>query len=98
MIAGCARGSGLLIVTRPRLVGRRLHTEAVKAGKGCSGSPNLSSESGWMWYSMFAVACDGSDLAKPPSWLGGIVSGPVRNRAYSSPIIALPQTLFARWL
>ena len=31
----------------PRLAGRRLHTLAVIAGKSCSGSPNLSSESGW---------------------------------------------------
>jgi len=32
----------------PRLAGRRFATEAVNAGKGCSGAPNRSSESGWI--------------------------------------------------
>ena len=39
---GAAKGSGHLMRTWPRDVGRRLHTEGVIAGNGCSGSPNLS--------------------------------------------------------
>jgi hypothetical protein len=46
-IAGWTVASGLVIRTSPRLSGRRLLTEAVNAGNGCNGSPNLSSESGW---------------------------------------------------
>ena len=79
----------------PREVGRRLHTLAVKAGKRCSGSPNLSSVSGCTWYSMFGVACSGEERVKPPSCDGAIVSGPVRNSAYSSAIFALPIQLLA---
>src|SRR3954470_5463883 len=83
--------------TWPRLVGRRLQTDAVIAGKGWRGSPNLSRESGWTWNSTLAVGTVGVDFAKPPSWLGAMVRGPVRNTRYSSPIIAFPQGLLARW-
>jgi len=33
----------------------------------CSGSPNLSSESGWTWYSRFALVRLGSDFVKTPN-------------------------------
>ena len=98
MIAGGAKGSADLIRTWPRLSGRRLHTDAVKAGKGWSGSPNFSSDSGCTWYSRFGVSREGSDLAKAPSWLGDMVIGPRRNRAYSSPMPTRPSRLLARSL
>ena len=44
--AGALRKSAFLMVTLPRLVGFRLQTLAVKAGKSCSGSPKASSDSG----------------------------------------------------
>src|SRR3954468_5386970 len=81
--------------THPREVGLRLHTLGVMAGKLCSGSPNLSSESGCTCHSMFGVGCDGSLFANAPACDGGIVSGPVRNAKYSNAIAALPQTLLA---
>src|SRR5256714_14490412 len=84
--------------TQPRELGRRLHTEGVMAGKVCSGSPNLSSESGCTCHSMFGVGSPGSLLAKAPSCDGGIVSGPVLNSAYSMAIAALPKRLFTRSL
>ena len=45
-IRGAASGSAETIPTVPRELGLRLHTEAVKAGKRCSGSPNRSSDRG----------------------------------------------------
>ena len=74
-----------------------MQTLEVNALNGCSGSPNLSSDSGCVWISTFAVGCSGEERVKPPSWLGAIVSGPERNRAYSSPIAALPNRLCTRW-
>jgi hypothetical protein len=41
----------------PREVGRRLQALTVTAGKRCSGSPNLSSDSGWTWNWMLARSC-----------------------------------------
>src|ERR1700704_238416 len=81
--------------TDPRELGRRLHTLGVIAGKLCSGSPNLSSDSGWTCHSIFGVGWEGSLLANAPAWDGGMVSGPVRNAKYSNAIAALPQKLFA---
>src|SRR3954463_3512280 len=81
--------------TQPRELGRRLHTLGVMAGKLCSGSPNLSSESGCTCHSMLEVGCDGSLFAKAPSCDGGMVSGPVRKRKYSAAIVALPIQLLA---
>src|SRR6185503_853537 len=81
--------------TQPRELGRRLHTLGVIPGKECSGSPNLSSESGCTCHSMFAVGRDGSLFAKAPACDGGMVSGPVRKRKYSSAIAALPAKLLA---
>ena len=52
--------------TMPRLVGRRLHTLAVKAGNSCSGSPNLSSDSGWTWNWMLARSRDGIGAREQP--------------------------------
>src|SRR5512147_3059619 len=75
--------------TWPREVGRRLQALAVNAGNLCGGSPNLSSEIGCTWYSMLGVACDGSDLTNAPICDGGMVMGPLRNSAYSSPIFTL---------
>src|SRR5919202_6223991 len=81
--------------TQPRELGRRLHTLGVIAGKLCSGSPNLSSESGCTCHSMLGVGCAGSLRAKAPHCDGGIVSGPVRKTKYSAAIAALPIQLFA---
>ena len=53
------RSALLLMRTVPRLVGFRLHTLAVKAGKLCSGSPKASSDSGCTWYSRFGHSCVG---------------------------------------
>src|SRR5919205_4055010 len=83
------------IRTQPRELGRRLHTLGVIAGNACSGSPNLSSESGCTCHSMFAVGCDASLLANAPACEGGMVSGPVRKRKYSAAIAAFPSQLFA---
>src|SRR5678816_824112 len=81
--------------TQPRDAGRRLQTLGVIAGKLCSGSPNLSSESGCTCHSMFGVGCDGSLFANAPAWDGGMVSGPVCQAKYSSAIAALPHQLLA---
>src|SRR5438034_10553872 len=81
--------------TQPRELGRRLHTLGVIAGKLCSGSPNLSSDSGCTCHSMLGVGCAGSLLAKAPACEGGMVSGPVRKRKYSAAIAALPKRLLA---
>ena len=77
-------GSGEVMRTQPRLVGRRLATLAVKAGNGSSGSPNLGSVSGWMWYCRLGVSRLGSEPTKAPSWEGAMVIGPRRRKAYSS--------------
>ena len=76
--------------TVPRLVGFRLHTLAVKAGKGCSGSPKASSERGCTWYSMLGHSNCGPLRVKAPSCEGAMLIGPVRNIAYSAPIFSLP--------
>src|SRR6185369_12952348 len=81
--------------TQPRDAGRRLQTLGVMAGKLCSGSPNLSSESGCTCHSMLGVFCEGSLLAKAPHCEGGMVRGPVRNAKYSRAIAALPHRLLA---
>src|ERR1044071_2536927 len=94
-MSGWAAGSGDFIRTQPRDAGRRLHTLGVIAGKLCSGSPNLSSESGCTCHSIFGVGREGSLLANAPACEGGMVSGPVRNAKYSSAIAALPQMLLA---
>ena len=64
--------------TRPRLVGLRLQTLAVIAGKACSGSPKASRLSGCTWNSMFAWFRPGSERVNAPSWLGAALIGPVR--------------------
>src|SRR5260221_10226745 len=76
--------------TQPRELGRRLHTEGVIAGKLCSGSPNLSSDSGCTCHSMFGVGCAGSLFANAPACDGGMVSGPVRKAKYSAAMAAFP--------
>ncbi|MCY1454259.1 hypothetical protein D9M71_713110 [compost metagenome] len=78
-ISGVLFMSALRISIRPRLAGRRLHTEAVKAGNGCSGSPKRSSDSGCTWYCRLAVACSGPERTNAPNWLGAIASGPLRS-------------------
>ncbi|MCY1464923.1 hypothetical protein D9M71_830060 [compost metagenome] len=64
---------------RPRLSGRRLHTEAVNAGKRCNGSPKRSSDKGCTWYCKLAVACSGLERTNAPNWLGAMASGPLRS-------------------
>src|SRR4051794_37580320 len=81
--------------TVPRLVGFRLQTLAVNAGKGCSGSPNASSDSGCTWYSMLGHGWSGELRVNAPSCDGAMLIGPVRNIAYSAPIFILPHHEFA---
>src|SRR5688572_1839241 len=81
--------------TQPRELGLRLQTLGVIAGNECSGSPNLSSDSGCTCHSMLGVGCAGALFANAPICEGGIVSGPVRNAKYSNAIAALPNRLFA---
>ena len=89
-ISGLAAGSAERSRMVPREVGRRLQALTVMAGKRCSGSPNLSSDSGWTWNSMLARSWSGEDVVKMPSCEGAMVSGPVWNKAYSMPIRARP--------
>src|SRR5688572_3335962 len=89
-MAGASSKRGLLMRTLPRLVGLRLHTLAVKAGKLCSGSPKASSERGCTWYSRFGQSCSGELRVKAPSCDGAMLIGPLRFHAYSRPIFALP--------
>src|SRR5258707_6954860 len=81
--------------TQPRELGRKLHTLGVIAGKLCSGSPNLSSESGCTCHSMFGLRCDGSLFANAPASDAGMVNGPARKAKYSIAIAALPHRPFA---
>ncbi len=97
-MSGAANGSADAICTVPREVGRRLQTLAVNALKACSGSPNLSSDSGCTWYSTSGRATDGSDLANAPNCEGAMLIGPLRLKAYCMPIMALPHQLAARVL
>src|SRR5436853_7570428 len=87
---GASSAFGVRMRTWPRLVGFRLHTLAVNALNGCSGSPKASSDSGCTWYSTFGCGCDGSLRVKAPSCDGAMLIGPLRLSAYSSPISALP--------
>ena len=77
-MAGASSKRGLLMCTLPRLVGLRLQTLAVNAGKACSGSPKASSESGWTWNSRFACGCSGELRVKAPSYDGDMLIGPLR--------------------
>ena len=61
------------------------------AANGCSGSPSLSVERGWTWYSRSGVARSGPYLANMPNWLGAIDIGPLRVRAYCKAMRALPK-------
>src|SRR6476619_3114311 len=81
--------------TLPRLVGFRLHTLAVKAGKECKGSPNASSDSGCTWYSMLGHWKSGALRVNAPSCEGAMLMGPLRFNAYSAPILSLPHHEFA---
>src|SRR5437868_1065230 len=89
-MAGASSKRGLLMRTLPRLVGLRLQTLAVKAGKLCSGSPKASSESGCTWYSRFGHSYAGELRVKAPSCEGAMLIGPLRLKRYSIPIFALP--------
>src|ERR1700740_2464327 len=53
--------------TVPREVGCRLQALTVIAGKRCSGSPNLSSDSGCTWNWILARARYGSERGKMAS-------------------------------
>src|SRR5437764_11521343 len=92
---GASSWRGVRMRTRPRLVGLRLHTLAVNAGNGCSGSPKASSDSGCTWYSMLGHSRPGVLRVNAPSCEGAMLIGPVRNIAYSMPIFTLPHHEFA---
>src|SRR6478736_4705926 len=89
-MAGASPKRGLLMRTVPRLVGFRLHTLAVKAGKLCRGSPKASRESGCTWYSRLGHSFAGELRVKAPSCDGAMLIGPLRFMRYSRPIFALP--------
>ena len=83
----------------PRRSGRRLHTLAVKAWKGCSGSPNfVERQRLHVVFQVGRVARRVAERANAPSCDGDIVIGPVRRHAYSAPISALPSSFVARSL
>ena len=84
--------------TVPRLVGLRLQTLAVKAGKLCSGSPNASSDRGCTWYCRLGCSSSGRLRVKAPSCEGAMLIGPLRRSRYSMPMRSLPQGLAARVL
>ncbi len=92
-ITGGVRASLSAIVTLPREVGRRLQTDAVNALNGCSGSPKRSSDSGCTWYSRSGRDTCALLVAKQPSWLGLIDSGPERVNRYCSAMPALATQL-----
>src|SRR4051794_19685638 len=89
-MAGASSKRALLMRTEPLLVGFRLHTLAVKAGKLCSGSPKASSDSGCTWYWMLGHSRSGELRVKAPSCDGAMLIGPLRFHRYSKPIFALP--------
>src|ERR1700741_4520984 len=89
-MAGASWKRPLLMRTAPRLVGLRLHTLAVNAGKLCSGSPKASSDSGCTWYCRFGHSWSGELRVNAPSCEGAMLIGPLRLSMYSSPILALP--------
>ena len=95
MIFGAAHASGDAMRTWPRDAGRRLHTDAVNAGKSCSGSPKRSSDSGCTWYSRLACASAGRLFVNAPSCDGAMLIGPARRSAYCRPIRAFPHQLLA---
>ena len=72
-MTGLATGSAERSRIVPREVGCRLQALTVMAGKRCRGSPNLSSDSGWTWNSMFARSWSGEDVVKMPSCEGAMV-------------------------
>src|SRR5690554_884628 len=94
-MAGARRGSRPVMRTVPRLVGLRLQTLAVIAGKVSRGWPKAGRLSGCTWYSM--LGCSNASLlrVKAQSWEGAMLMGPERVRAYSRPIFALPTRLLA---
>src|SRR5450830_1395112 len=97
-MAGASSKRGLFTSTEPRLLGLRLHTLAVKALKPCRGSPNASRLKGCTWYWMLGWGRSGRLRVKAPNWLGAMLMGPLRFKAYSRPIMALPHRLLAKVL
>src|SRR5436190_20883625 len=87
---GASSGRGVRMRTWPRLVGFRLHTLAVNALNGCSGSPKASRDSGCTWYSRSGHGLAGSLRVNAPSCDGAMLIGPLRVTRYSRPISALP--------
>ncbi|MNV57297.1 hypothetical protein D3C71_1496220 [compost metagenome] len=75
-----------------------MHTLAVNAGNACSGSPNASSDSGCTWYSRLGWGRSGRLRVNAPSCDGAMLMGPLRLKAYSMPMRALPSRLDASTL
>src|ERR1700685_1667288 len=75
--------------SEPRLSGRRWQTDAVNPENACSFSPILSVLKGRKWIWMSGVARRGLVLKNAPEVPAAIVSGPLRNAAYRSPVRAL---------
>ena len=92
-MSGWTSGRVVVAWTLPTEVGRRLQTETVIAGKGCSGSPSRSVDKGWTWYSRSGVSRSGPDFVNMPNWLGAIDIGPLRVSAYCRAMRALPNRL-----
>ena len=94
MIAGCAAGSAardahVAAARRPEVADARRD----RAETDAAARRTCRATSGCTCHSMFAVGWPGSLFANAPSCDGGIVSGPVRNRTYSSAIAARPTRL-----
>ncbi len=68
----------------PPAFGPQMADRGGEGRKGCRSSPNLSSESGWTWICRSGVATLSSERRNAPSCEGAMVSGPVRNSAYSA--------------
>ena len=92
-MTGLSAGSVERSRTKPRLDGCTLHTLAVKAGNVCSGSPNLSSDSGCTWNWMLARSRDGIGAREDTElrWRHGERTAP-RSSAYSSIMPARPNS------
>ena len=73
---------------------------AVKAGKGCSGSPNcVEAQRLDVVFQIGRAPARVAERANTPSWLGAMVSGPAaEQQIFAAPIRALPSRLSAQFV